>query len=56
MRGRPPTATTVGRYLAFRQVESHAAAGRRAELLAEARELLHDRRRASVGADPALRR
>ena len=35
----------VGRYIAFRQVEAHARAGRRAELLAEAREVLHRRSR-----------
>ncbi len=55
MRGGPPHGDdAVGRYLAFRQVEAHAAAGRRAELLAEARELLHNRGRAAVGAEPAL--
>jgi hypothetical protein len=55
VRGPPPHGDDqIGRYLAFRQVESHAAAGRRAELLAEARDLLHDRNRAAVAADPAL--
>ena len=55
VRGPPPHGDDqIGRYLAFRQVESHAAAGRRAELLAEARALLHDRKRASVAAYPAL--
>jgi hypothetical protein len=44
----------VGRYIAFRQVEAHAKAGRRAELLAEAREALHGKARRAVDADPAL--
>jgi hypothetical protein len=44
----------VGRYIAFRQVEAHAKANRRAELLAEAREALHGKARAAVDADPAL--
>jgi hypothetical protein len=44
----------IGRYIAFRQVEAHARAGRRAELLAEAREVLHRTSRAAVDEDPAL--
>jgi hypothetical protein len=44
----------LGRYIAFRQAEAHARAGRRAELLAEAREALHRHGRADVDADPAL--
>ncbi len=44
----------VGRYIAFRQVEAHARAGRRAELLAEAREVLHRARRMEVEEEPAL--
>jgi hypothetical protein len=53
--GPPPHGEDVlGRYVAFRQVEAHAAAGRRAELLAEARVALKDHPRAVVDADPAL--
>jgi hypothetical protein len=44
----------IGRYIAFRQVEAHARAGRRAELFAEAREALHRHGHADVEADPAL--
>ncbi len=44
----------IGRYIAFRQAEAHAGAGRRAELLAEAREALHRHGRAEIDADPAL--
>ena len=43
----------VGRYVAFRQAQMHARAGRRAELLAEARALLGRRARADVEDDPA---
>ena len=53
--GPPPHGDdAIGRYIAFRQVEAHARAGRRAELLAEAREALHRHARAEVDADPAL--
>jgi hypothetical protein len=53
--GAPPHGDDeVGRYIAFRQVEAHARAGRRAELFAEAREALHRHGRADVEADPAL--
>jgi hypothetical protein len=53
--GPPPHGDdAIGRYIAFRQVEAHARAGRRAELLAEAREALHRHGRAEVDADPAL--
>jgi hypothetical protein len=53
--GAPPHGDDdVGRYIAFRQVEAHARAGRRAELFAEAREALHRHGRADVDADPAL--
>ena len=52
--GAPPHGDdAVGRYIAFRQVEAHAHAGRRAELFAEAREALHRHGRADVDADPA---
>jgi len=44
----------IGRYIAFRQVEAHARAGRRAELFAEAREALHRHGHADVEAAPAL--
>jgi hypothetical protein len=44
----------VGRYIAFKQTEAHARAGRRAPLLAEAREALHRHGRAEVDDDPAL--
>jgi hypothetical protein len=53
--GPPPHGDdAIGRYIAFRQVEAHARAGRRAELFAEAREALHRHGRADVEADPAL--
>ena len=53
--GAPPHGDdAIGRYIAFRQVQAHARAGRRAELLAEAREALHRHGRADVDADPAL--
>ncbi len=53
--GAPPHGDdAVGRYIAFRQVEAHARAGRRAELFAEAREALHRHGHADVEADPAL--
>ncbi|HEX3903749.1 MAG TPA: hypothetical protein VH853_12990 [Polyangia bacterium] len=53
--GPPPHGDdAIGRYIAFRQVEAHARAGRRAELLAEAREALHRHGRVEVDADPAL--
>ena len=53
--GPPPHGDdAVGRYIAFRQVEAHARAGRRAELLAEAREVLQRRTRAAVEGDAAL--
>jgi hypothetical protein len=53
--GAPPHGDdAAGRYIAFRQAEAHAAAGRRAELLAEARAALHDKSHAAVDADPAL--
>ena len=44
----------LGRYLAWRQVDAHAKAGRRAEALAEARAALGSLRRATVDGDPAL--
>jgi hypothetical protein len=54
-RGDPPHGDDrVGRYLAFKQTEAHARAGRRAPLLAEAREALHRHGRAEVDDDPAL--
>lgn len=53
--GPPPHGDdAIGRFIAFRQVVAHARAGRRAELLAEAREALHRHGRADVDADPAL--
>jgi hypothetical protein len=53
--GPPPHGDdAVGRYIAFRQVEAHAKAGRRAELIAEAREVLRRRGREAVDGDPAL--
>ena len=53
--GPPPHGDdAIGRYIAFLQVQAHARAGRRAELLAEAREALHDHGRVQVDADPAL--
>ncbi len=55
MLGAPPHGDDeIGRYIAFRQIEAHARAGRRAELFAEAREALHRHGRAEVEADPAL--
>jgi hypothetical protein len=55
MLGAPPHGDDeIGRYIAFRQVEAHARAGRRAELFAEAREALHRHGHADVEADPAL--
>jgi hypothetical protein len=51
--GPPPHGDdAVGRYIAFKQMEAHARAGRRAELLAEAREVLGRRGRADVQKDP----
>ena len=44
----------LGRYLAFRQMEAHVKAGRRAEALAEAREALGRHRRATVDGHTAL--
>ncbi len=53
--GPPPHGDDVlGRYIAFRQAEAHARANRRAELLAEAREALHNHGRGDVADDPAL--
>jgi hypothetical protein len=53
--GAPPHGDDeIGRYIAFRQVEAHARAGRPAELFAEAREALHRHGHADVEADPAL--
>jgi hypothetical protein len=53
--GPPPHGDdAIGRFIAFRQVVAHARAGRRADLLAEAREALHRHGRADVDADPAL--
>ena len=53
--GAPPHGDDeIGRYIAFRQMEAHARAGRRAELFAEAREALHRHGRVDVEADPAL--
>ena len=53
--GPPPHGDdAIGRYIAFLQAQAHARAGRRAELLAEARELLHRHRHTEVDADPAL--
>jgi len=43
----------VGRYIAFKQMEAHARAGRLAALLAEAREVLARRSHAAVEDDPA---
>ena len=42
----------VGRYIAFKQMEAHARAGRLAALLAEAREVLARRSHADVENDP----
>ncbi|MFL5304948.1 MAG: hypothetical protein ACJ8F1_07025 [Polyangia bacterium] len=53
--GPPPHGDdTLGRTIAFRQAEAHAHANRRAELLAEAREALHNHSRKDVDGDPAL--
>jgi hypothetical protein len=53
--GPPPHGDdAIGRFIAFHQVVAHARAGRRAQLLAEAREALHRHGRADVDADPAL--
>ena len=53
--GPPPHGDdAIGRYITFHQVVAHARAGRRAELLAEAREALHRHGRADVDADPTL--
>ncbi|MES1209219.1 MAG: hypothetical protein ABUS79_25055 [Pseudomonadota bacterium] len=53
--GSPPHGDdALGRTIAFRQAEAHARANRRAELLAEAREALHDHSRKDVDEDPAL--
>jgi hypothetical protein len=53
--GAPPHGDdALGRYLAFRQIEAHVRAGRRAEALAEAREALRDQRRATVDGDATL--
>src|SRR4029078_9720097 len=43
----------VGRYIAFKQMEAHARAGRLGALLAEAREVLARRSHAAVEDDPA---
>jgi hypothetical protein len=43
----------VGRYIAFKQMEAHARAGRRGPLLAEAREVLARRAHRDVENDPA---
>jgi hypothetical protein len=53
--GPPPHGQdAVGRFIAFRQAEAHARAGRRGELLAEAREVLGRRSRRDAEDDPAL--
>jgi len=53
--GPPPHGQdVVGRFIAFRQAEAHARAGRRGELLAEAREVLNRRSQREVEDDPAL--
>ena len=53
--GPPPHGDdALGRYLAFRQVEAHVKAGRRAEALAEARAALGRHRRASIDGHTAL--
>ncbi len=53
--GPPPHGDdALGRAIAFRQAEAHAHANRRAELLAEAREALHNHARKDVDGDPAL--
>ena len=54
MLGPPPHGDdAIGRYIAFRQMEAHARAGRRGPLLAEAREVLGRRQHADVENDPA---
>ena len=53
--GPPPHGDdALGRYLAFRQVEAHVKAGRRAEALAEARAALGRHRRAVIDGHTAL--
>jgi hypothetical protein len=53
--GPPPHGNdAMGNYLAFRQVEAHVKAGRRAEALAEARAALNRQQRAVIDADAAL--
>ncbi|HEY6476890.1 MAG TPA: hypothetical protein VI456_09940 [Polyangia bacterium] len=53
--GPPPHGDdAIGRYITFHQVVAHARAGRRAQLLAEAREALHRHGHADVDADPTL--
>ena len=52
--GPPPHGDdAIGRYIAFKQIEMHARAGRRGPLLAEAREVLGRRDHAEVEEDPA---
>jgi hypothetical protein len=51
--GPPPHGDdAIGRYIAFKQMEAHARAGRPGPLLAEAREVLGRRARADVEEDP----
>src|SRR5206468_11016377 len=45
---------TLRRTIALRQAAAHADANRRAELVAEAREALHNHSRKDVDGDPAL--
>lgn len=53
--GPPPHGDdALGRYLAFRQVEAHVKAGRRAEALAEARAALGKHHRATIDGHTAL--
>ncbi|HET6146932.1 MAG TPA: hypothetical protein VFH68_05330 [Polyangia bacterium] len=53
--GPPPHGDdAIGRYLAYRQMEAHVKAGRRAEALAEAREALAPHRRATIDGHTAL--
>jgi hypothetical protein len=53
--GPPPHGDdAIGRYLAFRQMEAHVKAGRRAEALAEAREALRQHRRQIIDGHTAL--
>jgi hypothetical protein len=53
--GPPPHGDdALGRYLAFRQVEAHVKAGRRAEALAEARAALGKHRRTEIDGHTAL--